>query len=66
VHRRPLSQLKKEEKEMSDLKDKLKEQIDDAAEATKKVLDTAVDKSKDVAHEIGKRVEQGGKRLRDA
>jgi hypothetical protein len=51
---------------MSDLKDKVKEQIDDAAEATKKVLDSAVDKSKDIAHEIGKRVEQGGKRLQDA
>jgi hypothetical protein len=51
---------------MSDLKDKVKEQSDEAAEATKKVLDSAVDKSKDIAHEIGKRVEQGGKRLQDA
>jgi hypothetical protein len=51
---------------MSDLKKKAKEQIDDAAVATKKALDTAVDKSKDALHEIGKRVEKGGKRLQDA
>jgi ElaB/YqjD/DUF883 family membrane-anchored ribosome-binding protein len=51
---------------MSDLKDKLNEKIEDAAEATKSVLDKVADQSKDVAHEIGKRVEQVGKRLQDA
>jgi hypothetical protein len=51
---------------MSDLKDKLKEQIDDAADATKKALGHAVDKTKDVTHEIGKQLEKGGKRLKDA
>ena len=35
---------------MSDLKDKVKEHIDDAAEASKKRLDKAVDKSMDVVH----------------
>jgi hypothetical protein len=51
---------------MSDLKDKVKNKIDDAADATKKTTETVVDKSKDTAHSAGKRVEEGGKRLQDA
>jgi hypothetical protein len=58
--------MKGRKTKMSDVKDKLKEQIDDAAEATKKALDHAVEKAKDVTHEIGKQVEKGGKRLQDA
>src|ERR1700680_2262441 len=39
---------------MSDLKNKAKEKIDDAADVTKKVADQIVNKSKDVAHSAGK------------
>jgi len=53
-------------KTMSDLKDKAKQNIDDAAAAAKKAADKAVDKSKDVAHSAGKKMEEGGKRLQDA
>jgi hypothetical protein len=51
---------------MSDLKDKVNEKIEGAAKATKNVVEHVVDQSKDVAHEIGKRVEKAGKRLKDA
>ena len=56
----------KGEKAMSDVKDKLKSKIDDAADASKKAVDKVVDKSKDAAHEAGKHLETGGKRLQDA
>ncbi len=48
---------------MSNIKDKLKDKIDDAAEATKKAVDVVAEKSKDAAHKAGKQLEQGGKRL---
>jgi hypothetical protein len=51
---------------MGDLKDKAKEKIDDAADATKKATGRVVDKSKSVAHDAGKKIEKGGKRLQDA
>jgi|SRR5450432_1534446 gas vesicle protein len=51
---------------MSDLKDKAKEKIDDAADAAKKAAAKVVDKSKDVAHSAGKKMEEGGNRLQDA
>jgi ElaB/YqjD/DUF883 family membrane-anchored ribosome-binding protein len=51
---------------MSNLKDKTKKKIDDAADAAKKAADQVIDKSKDVAHSAGKKVEEGGKRLQDA
>jgi hypothetical protein len=54
------------EKAMSDVKDKLKSKIDDAADASKKAVDKVVDKSKEAAHEAGKHLEKGGKRLQDA
>jgi hypothetical protein len=53
-------------KVMSDLKDKAKEKIEDAADAAKKATGKVVDKSKDVAHSAGKKMEQGGKWLQDA
>jgi hypothetical protein len=56
----------KGEKAMSDVKDKLKNKIDDAADAGKKVVDKVVDKSRDAAHQAGKHLERGGKRLQDA
>ena len=51
---------------MSNLKDKAKEKIDDAADAAKKATDQVVDKAKDVAHSAGKKMEEGEKRLQDA
>jgi hypothetical protein len=51
---------------MSNLKDKTKKKIDDAADAAKKSADQVIDKSKDVAHSAGKKMEEGGKRLQDA
>jgi hypothetical protein len=51
---------------MSDFKDKAKEKIDDAAELAKRAAAQVVDKSKDVAHKAGKKLEEGGKRLQDA
>ena len=51
---------------MKDLKDKAKEKVHDAADATKKIADQVVDKSKDAAHSAGKKMEEGGKRLQDA
>jgi hypothetical protein len=54
---------------MSDANDKTKEQIhakiDAAADAAKRATDIVVDKSKDVAHNAGKKLERGGKRLQD-
>ncbi len=51
---------------MSDVKDKAKQKIDDAADAAKKAASHVVDKSKDVAHSAGKKMEEGGNRLQDA
>jgi hypothetical protein len=57
---------KEKEADMSNLKEKVKEKIDGASDALKKTSDTAVDKSKDLAHSTGKTMEKGGKRLQDA
>jgi hypothetical protein len=57
---------RKGHKAMSDVKDKLKSKIDDAADAGKKVVDRVVDKSKDAAHKAGEQLERGGKSLQDA
>ena len=51
---------------MSDIEDKAKQKIDDAADAAKKAADKVVGKSKDIAHSAGKKMEEGGKRLQDA
>jgi len=52
---------------MSESNDKTKEQIhakiDAAADAAKRATDIMVDKSKDVAHSAGKKLEREGKRL---
>jgi gas vesicle protein len=53
-------------KTMSDMKEKAKQKIDDAADGARKAADKVVDKSKDVAHSAGKKMEEGGKRLQDA
>jgi hypothetical protein len=51
---------------MSDLKNRAKEKIDEGADAAKKATDQVVDKTKDVAHNVGKKMKEGGKRLQDA
>lgn len=51
---------------MSDLKDKAKQKIDDAAELARKATQKVADKSKDAAHTMGKKMEKGGKRLQGA
>ena len=50
---------------MSDLKDKVTERIDDAAGAAKKAAGQVIDKSKDVAHNAGKKIEEAGKKLQE-
>ena len=51
---------------MSDLRDKAKDKIDEAAVAAKKATDHVVDKTKDLAHKAGKKMEEAGKQLQDA
>lgn len=51
---------------MSDLKTKANEHIDHAADAAKKATAQVVDKSKDVAHSAGKKMETAGKKLQQS
>ncbi len=49
---------------MSNLKDQVKDKIDDAAHAAKKTTGKVVDKAKDLTHKAGSAIEKGGKRLK--
>ena len=51
---------------MSDIKDKAKQKIEEAADVARKAADKVTEKSKDVAHNVGKKMKEGGKRLQDA
>lgn len=51
---------------MSNLKSKTNHKIDDVAAAAKTAASHVIDKTKDVAHTAGKKLEDTGKRLRDA
>jgi len=51
---------------MGDLKSKVTDKIDDAATAAKKTAGQVIDKSKDVAHNAGKKVEEAGKKMQEA
>jgi gas vesicle protein len=51
---------------MTGLTDKAKEKIDAAADAAKKAADQVIDKSMDVTHNMGKKMEEAGKRLQNA
>jgi gas vesicle protein len=51
---------------MSDLKDKAKDKVADAADAVGNAAEQVIDKSKDVACVVGKKIEKGGQRLQDA
>jgi hypothetical protein len=62
----PEASWKRGAKSMSNIKDKVKSKIDDAADATKKAVDKVADKSKEAAHKAGEQLERGGKRLQDA
>jgi hypothetical protein len=70
VHRRELVQPagKRREKDtfMSDLKKKTKDKIDSTAEAAKNATEKIGDKSKDIAHASGKKIDEGAKKLKDA
>jgi hypothetical protein len=57
---------KKRSLNMSDFKDQAKKKIDEAADATKKAAGKVVNRSKDVVHNAGKKIEEGGKRLQSA
>jgi len=48
---------------VNNLKDKAKAKMNEATKAMKKTSDKVVDKSKEMAHQAGKAVEKGGKRL---
>jgi hypothetical protein len=48
---------------MSDLTDKAKNKINDAADVAKKATDKVADKTKDLAHSTGKKLEEGAKKL---
>lgn len=50
---------------MSDLRDKANQKIEDAAAATKATTAKVINKGKDLAHAAGKKLEEGGKRLKD-
>ena len=51
---------------MSDLKSKTKDKIDDVAAAAKTTAAKAIDNTKDLAHAAGKKMEETGKKLRNA
>ena len=51
---------------MSDLKDKAKDKIDAAAKATKDGTANVIDKSKDLAHQAGDKMQGGAKKLKNA
>jgi gas vesicle protein len=57
------SSLTKGARVAGDLKEKVHETIGDAADTAKKVTETVIDRAKDVAHEAGKTMVKGGKRL---
>ena len=52
--------------DIKNLKEKTNDKIDQAASAAKKAAGDVIDKSKEVAHQAGKKLEEGGKRLQDA
>ena len=51
---------------MSGLKSKTKDKIDDVGAAAKTAAGKAIDKTKDLTHAAGKKLEKTGKRLQNA
>jgi gas vesicle protein len=60
------AEQKKDAKAVSVLKDQAQEKLDDVTRSAKTVVGQIVDKSKEVAHDAGKSLESGGKRLQEA
>jgi len=50
---------------ITDVKERVTDKIDDAASAAKKAAGQVVDKSKDVAHNAGRKIEEAGKKLQE-
>jgi len=63
--RYPLHREFKEELQLADTKDKIKEKIDGAAEKAKELAGTAVDKTKSAAREVGQKVKDAGEKLKE-
>jgi len=57
------SSLTKGARFAGDLKERVQDTIGDAADTARKVTETVIDRAKDVAHEAGKTIVKGGKRL---
>lgn len=51
---------------MGDLREKTKDQLNDAAKTAKKAAAETGDRARDLAHTVGKTMEEGGKRLQNA
>ena len=51
---------------MSDLKDKAKDKIDAAAKGTKDGAAKVIDKSEELAHQAGDKMQEGAKNLKNA
>jgi hypothetical protein len=51
---------------MNNLKSKTNDKIDNVAAAAKTTAGKAIDKTKDIAHTAGKKLEDTGKKLRNA
>ena len=50
---------------MSNLKNQVKDKIDDATDAAKKTTGKVINKAKDITHKAGEAIAKGGKRLQD-
>ena len=62
VFSRPIPQ---QEKAMADTKDKVKENIDKAAEKAKEWTDKSVDKGKETARKVGDKMKEAGEKVRE-
>ena len=60
----PPEHNEKEPHKMGDIKIKANKKINAAADAAKKVTSTVIDKTRDVAHAAGQKLQEGGKRLK--
>jgi gas vesicle protein len=56
----------KKDATIGDLREKAKETVDRAGDIVKNATEDVLNISKDVAHIMGQKLEEGGKRLRDA
>jgi hypothetical protein len=68
LHRRSETQLQTPFRRsiMAETKDKVKDKIDEAAEAAKNATDKVSDKAKEAAQKTGQAVQNAGKKIKDA